>query len=82
MADNINKGNVSHVVPSFHGIFAIPTAPGVPCHNRAFTDAAGTTEAHREAVKAGKGMAMVAVRILEDADLAARVKHDFGRQSG
>ncbi|KAI8716428.1 Peptidase M20 domain-containing protein 2 [Fusarium sp. LHS14.1] len=77
-----DMGNVSHVVPSFHGIFAIPTAPGVPCHNRAFTDAAGTTEAHREAVKAGKGMAMVAVRILEDADLAARVKHDFGRKSG
>ncbi|KAI8664126.1 Peptidase M20 domain-containing protein 2 [Fusarium keratoplasticum] len=77
-----DMGNVSHVVPSFHGIFAIPTPPGVPCHNRAFADAAGTIEAHREAVKAGKGMAMVAIRVLDDADLAARVKHDFGRRSG
>ncbi|RSL94883.1 hypothetical protein CEP52_012386 [Fusarium oligoseptatum] len=76
-----DMGNVSHVVPSFHGIFAIPTASGVPCHNQGFTNAAGTIEAHKEAVKAGKGMAMMAIRILEDADLAARAKHDFGGRS-
>lgn len=70
-------GNVSHEVPSFHGIFGIPAAEGVTMHNIGFADAARTPEAHERAIQAGKAMAMLAIRILSDDNTAASVKADF-----
>ncbi|KAF6824584.1 aminoacylase 1-like 2 [Colletotrichum plurivorum] len=72
-----DMGNVSHLVPSFHGAFVIPTSPDVAGHNPKFAAAAGADEAHDAAIKCAKGMAMLAVRVLVDEALAAGARRDF-----
>lgn len=57
-------GNVSYVVPSFHGVFRISTPDDVPPHNTGFADAAGSEEAHKEAILCGQAMAMLGWRVL------------------
>ncbi|KAL2840390.1 hypothetical protein BJY01DRAFT_218509 [Aspergillus pseudoustus] len=54
-----DMGNVSHEVPSFHGVFGIPTAPNIPGHHPAFAEAAVGDEAHAEAILSAKAMAML-----------------------
>lgn len=70
-------GNVSYEVPSFHGNFSIPTAPGVGLHTEEFRDAAKTPEAHKLAMGAGKGMAVAGIRVLKDDEFASLVKRNF-----
>ncbi|UNI13697.1 hypothetical protein JDV02_000418 [Purpureocillium takamizusanense] len=72
-----DMGNVSQIVPSFHGAFAVPTAPNVAIHSPQFTAAAATDEAHAAAIRAGKGMAMLALRVLLDGSLADAARRDF-----
>ncbi|GAB0143611.1 hypothetical protein EsHS_00004120 [Epichloe bromicola] len=72
-----DMGNVSHEVPGFHGAFAIPTEPDAALHSPKFAAAAGKPEAHECAVKSAKGMAMLALRVIVDDELAARVRRDF-----
>lgn len=72
-------GNVSYIVPSFHGIFGIATSQGTPVHHQDFAKAAGTLSAHNAAVRTGKALALLAIRVLLDADVAARVEADFAR---
>lgn len=74
-----DMGNVSHHVPSFHGTFVIPADDNVAIHNPAFAAAAATEEAHLEAIMCAKGMAMLALRVLVDSDLAQGAKDDFDR---
>ncbi|KAG7047239.1 metal-dependent amidase/aminoacylase/carboxypeptidase [Colletotrichum scovillei] len=73
-----DMGNVSYHVPSFHGAFVIPTSPDVAGHNPKFAAAAATDEAHKAALTCAKGMAMLAVRVLVDDDIASRARADFG----
>ncbi len=68
-------GNVSYVVPGFHGIFAIP-ADGVN-HTPQFTAGAGSLESYKRAMSCAAGMAIVGCRILDDAKFAEQVKADF-----
>lgn len=72
-----DMGNVSHYVPSFHGAIGIKCSPGVAIHSPQFTAAAGTREAHAAALYAGKGMAMMAIRLLLDTVLADNARADF-----
>ncbi|KAI1416448.1 hypothetical protein F5Y13DRAFT_153971 [Hypoxylon sp. FL1857] len=72
-----DMGNVSHVVPSFHGAFAIPAALDVSLHNSKFAAAASTDEAHDIALRCAKGLAMLAIRVLLNGDLATRARFDF-----
>ncbi|KAJ3532490.1 hypothetical protein NM208_g8416 [Fusarium decemcellulare] len=72
-----DMGNVSHLVPSFHGAFTITSAPGVTIHSPKFAIAASTREAHAAAIKAAKGIAMLAIRVLIDGDTAAGARRDF-----
>lgn len=72
-----DQGNVSYVVPSFHGGFAIPCPPGAYNHTKGFTACAGTAEAHDLAMQAGKGMAIAGWRILSDETVASEVWNDF-----
>ncbi|KAF4835456.1 Peptidase M20 domain-containing protein 2 [Colletotrichum siamense] len=72
-----DMGNVSHLVPSFHGAFVIPTSPDVAGHNPKFAAAAATDEAHAAAIKCAKGMAMLAIRVLTDDAIAQGAKADF-----
>jgi len=72
-----DMGNVSHLVPSFHGAFAIPTSPDVSLHSRNFAACAGTKEAHEAAMNCARGMAILAIRLLTDDALAEDVRRDF-----
>lgn len=72
-----DMGNVSHIVPGFHGAFGIPTTPDVSIHSRGFAAAASTDEAHEVAMKSAKGMAMMALRVIVDDGVANAVQQDF-----
>lgn len=72
-----DMGNVSHLVPSFHGAFSIPTGPDVALHNPAFAASAGTDEAYAAAIKCANGLAMLAVRVLLEEKTAVAAKEDF-----
>lgn len=70
-------GNVSHVVPSFHGLYAIPIKDNAANHTPGFTDAAATKESHELTILTSKGMAGVGLRLLLDDVFAAEVKGSF-----
>ncbi|KAI2464651.1 hypothetical protein F4781DRAFT_436186 [Annulohypoxylon bovei var. microspora] len=72
-----DMGNVSQIVPSFHGAFGIPAAPDTSLHNPQFAAAAGTDEAHEICLKCAKGLAMLAIQVLLDDELASNAKGDF-----
>ncbi|KAJ5212525.1 uncharacterized protein N7498_004171 [Penicillium cinerascens] len=73
-----DMGNVSYVVPGFHGIFCIP-AEGVN-HTPEFTSGAGSPEGHKRSIACAAGMAVVACQMLVDDEFAEAVKTDFQRQ--
>ncbi|KAJ5113599.1 hypothetical protein N7456_002133 [Penicillium angulare] len=73
-----DMGNVSYVVPGFHGIFCIPV-DGVN-HTPQFTSGAGSAEGHKRAIACAAGMAVVACQVLVDDEFAEKVKNDFGRE--
>ncbi|EPS32162.1 hypothetical protein PDE_07122 [Penicillium oxalicum 114-2] len=70
-----DMGNVSYVVPGFHGIFCIP-AKGVN-HTHEFTSGAGSPEAFERAIHCSAGMAVVGCQVLIDNQFAEAVKKDF-----
>lgn len=77
MNASTDMGNVSHIIPSFHGAFVIPAEKDVSAHNPAFAACAGTDEGHKAALTCAKGMAMLALRVLLDENVARRAKEDF-----
>lgn len=77
MNASTDMGNVSHLVPSFHGAFIIPAGPEISAHNPGFAACAGTDEAHKAALTCAKGMAMLALRVLVDDEIARRARMDF-----
>lgn len=46
-------------------------------HHPKFAKHAGTDEAHAAAIKCGKGMAMLALRLLTDPQLVENARKDF-----
>ena len=70
-----DMGNVSHVVPSTHVLYAIDTEAGN--HSHAFTAAAGTEAAHKKTLIASKAMAMTAIDVICNPELIKKVKEDF-----
>lgn len=71
-----DMGNVSHIVPSFHGAFAVTSTADVVAHNPGFAAAAGTDEAHGAAMSCAKGMAMLGLRVLTDDAIASGAWED------
>ncbi|KAJ5184053.1 hypothetical protein N7492_001669 [Penicillium capsulatum] len=59
-------GNVSYVTPTLHTMFGIPTPEHVFPHHPAFAAAAGTDEAHTEAVVVGKSLALIGWEMVAD----------------
>jgi metal-dependent amidase/aminoacylase/carboxypeptidase family protein len=70
-----DMGNVSHVTPSIHPYFAIPT--DASNHTPEFTAAAATQAAHEAMLKAGKAMAMTALDLYSDSELLYRIRNEF-----
>jgi hypothetical protein len=71
------SGNVSQIVPSFHGLYTIPIKDNAANHTLGFTEAAATKEAHELTILTSKGMAGVGLRVLMDDGFAAEVKGGF-----
>ncbi|MEE9278137.1 MAG: M20 family metallopeptidase [Dehalococcoidia bacterium] len=70
-----DMGNVSHVVPSIHPMFAIATKAGN--HTPEFAAASATPEAHAQALLAAKALAMTAVDLFTDPSLIEGAKDQF-----
>ncbi|MGD9892502.1 MAG: M20 family peptidase, partial [Dehalococcoidia bacterium] len=70
-----DMGNVSHVVPSIHPMFAIPTEAGN--HTPGFTAAAATAEAHAAMRTAATAMAMTALDLYLRPDLLEAAREQF-----
>ncbi|ROT38196.1 hypothetical protein SODALDRAFT_340407 [Sodiomyces alkalinus F11] len=72
-----DMGNVSYVVPTFHGAFGIPAPKDAMPHQPKFAEASGTDEAHDIALSCAKGMALLGWRVLTDDEVAAKAMRDF-----
>lgn len=70
-----DMGNVSHVVPATHVLYAIDTEAGN--HSHAFTAAAATKAAHKKTLIASKAMAMTAIDVICDPELLKQIKKEF-----
>lgn len=77
ISGSTDMGNVSHIVPSFHGTFVIKAPRDIGPHHPDFAASAGTDEAHEAAIKCAKGMAMIGFRVLTDDALATAVRNEF-----
>lgn len=67
-------GNVSYVLPTLHTMFGIPAPDGSFPHHPTFASAAGTDEAHEEAVVVGKSLALIGWEMLTDHQLYDKAK--------
>ncbi|KAH8750122.1 metal-dependent amidase/aminoacylase/carboxypeptidase [Hyaloscypha sp. PMI_1271] len=76
-AYSTDQGNVSHICPSFHGVYAIPVKDNAVNHTPGFTKAAGTDDAHKLTILTSKGMAGVGMRVLFDDAFAKNVEDQF-----
>ena len=57
----------------------LPTRPDVNLHQREFADVTGTDGAHDIAMKTAKGLALLGLKVLEDEELASKVRTEFER---
>ena len=70
-----DMGDVSHVVPSIHPVYAIGS--GEVNHSRGFTAVANTPEAHRATLTAAKAMAHTCIDVLTTDGLLEKIRKDF-----
>ncbi|KAE8164428.1 hypothetical protein BDV40DRAFT_310885 [Aspergillus tamarii] len=67
-------GNVSYLMPTLHTMFGIPGPDGSFPHHPSFAAAAGTDDAHVEAVVVGKSLAMIGWEMITDEALFEQAK--------
>ena len=77
-----DMGNVSHLVPSIHPCFAIPTTPGEGNHHPGFTRMAGTPAALAAARAHGAALACTAIDLFRSPDAVAAAVAEFEAQPG
>lgn len=65
----LNLGNVSYETPTLHTMFGIPAPEKSFPHHPTFAAAAGTDEAHTEAVIVGKSLALIGWDMVSGDDL-------------
>ena len=75
-----DMGDVSHVVPSLHPIYAIEAEAGN--HTPQFTTAAATDEAHAATLRAARAMTMTALEWLTNSELRAKAQAAFDAAHG
>ena len=66
---------VSHAVPAMHPKFAIHTKHSN--HHPGFTSYSNLPDAHAQAIRAGKAMALTALDILGSPDLVSEIRTAF-----
>ncbi|KAJ5965213.1 uncharacterized protein N7479_005089 [Penicillium vulpinum] len=62
-------GNVSYETPTLHTMFGIPSPPSSFPHHPTFAAAAGTDEAHTEALIVGKSLALIGWDMITENDM-------------
>ena len=72
-------GNVSYIMPTLHTMFGIPGPDGSFPHHPSFAAAAGTDDAHVEAVVVGKSLAMIGWEMITDEALFEQAKAQWER---
>ena len=70
-----DMGNVSLVVPGIQPLYTIDEK--ALYHSHAFRKAAGTLEAHKKTILAGKAMVKTALAVMIDPELMKIVKDEF-----
>lgn len=76
-------GNVSYAVPALHPLYRIPVKQPVNQngnHTPGFTEAAATPEAHRLTLNAAEGIAVLAARVVVDAEFRSAVREEWKRE--
>ena len=68
---------MSYVTPTLHTMFGIPAAEGAFPHHPMFAAAAGTDEAHTEAVVVGKSLALIGWDMITDDALFATTRQQW-----
>jgi hypothetical protein len=74
---NFVIGNVSYLMPTLHTMFGIPAPEGSFPHHPSFAAAAGTDDAHGEAVVVGKSLAMIGWEMVTDDVLFKQAKQQW-----
>jgi amidohydrolase len=77
LAGSTDMGDVTYACPGFHGAFGIASEEGHGNHTLKFAEAAGTEESFKAAVGWGKGMALVAWKVLSDDRFAEEVYEEW-----
>lgn len=77
LAGSTDMGDVCYACPGFHGAFGIDTQEGEANHTKGFAAAAGTDDSFERAMECGRGMALVAWRVLSDDDFAEKVHREW-----
>jgi amidohydrolase len=83
MGASTDMGNVCYEVPGFHCGFSVgPDIPGASPHSPNFATAAGTRNAHLNALECAKGMALTALDILANDEYAIEMQQEFVQEFG
>ncbi|GFW61866.1 peptidase M20 domain-containing protein 2 [Trichonephila clavipes] len=70
-----DMGNVSHVVPSLHPFYAIPT--DAVNHSKMFTEVAGSEPAQKPTLDVSKAMAMTVIEVMRSPEILKEIKRNF-----
>ena len=76
---SIDMGNVSHVIPAIHALIDIADGAKLTPHTAEFARAACTPYADQALIRAGKGLALTGLDLLQDAAFRARAREAFER---
>eukprot|EP00058_Branchiostoma_floridae_P002591 XP_002588079.1 hypothetical protein BRAFLDRAFT_83080 [Branchiostoma floridae] len=75
ISGSTDMGNVTHVVPGIHPMFALPTDASI--HSRHFTEEAGKREAQPYALNQAKALAMTAIDVICQSQLMDTIREEF-----
>lgn len=78
----MSTGNVSYVTPTLHTMFVIPAPEGASPHHPSYTAAAGTDEAHAEALVVGKSLALIGWDMLTEKALLDTAQRQWRENIG
>jgi amidohydrolase len=77
-----DMGNVSHALPAIHPFVAVCPRGAAHCHERAFTEVAGSAAALEVTIACAKAMALVALDYLTDESLRDETQRAFASRVG
>jgi amidohydrolase len=74
---SIDMGNVSHVIPAIHALIDISNGKKIVPHTSDFEQAAGAGYADQALIRAGKGLALTGLDVLQDAEFRQKLRNEF-----